>query len=206
MLKYNATAWSELQAFGARPDTFSLGVCNGCQLMALLGWVPGAAAAGDGAELRTLPPLEQPRFVHNESGRFESRFSSVTVKRSPAVLLEGMEGSSLGVWVAHGEGRAHFPDASVYKGVLDAELAPLRYVDDSNRPTSAYPFNPNGSADGIAALCSRDGRHLAMMPHPERCFQSWQWPWRPAEWEGFESGPWLKLFHNARSFCDRTTA
>ena len=61
-------------------------------------------------------------------------------------------------------------------------------------------------ADGIAALCSRDGRHLAMMPHPERCFQSWQWPWRPAEWEGFESGPWLKLFHNARSFCDRTTA
>jgi len=85
---------------------------------------------------------------------------------------------------------------------LASGLAPLRYVDDDNTPTEAYPFNPNGSAHGIAALCSDDGRHLAMMPHPERCFQLWQWPWVPPEWDGLPAGPWLQLFHNARRFCE----
>jgi len=80
----------------------------------------------------------------------------------------------------------------------------LRYVNDDNQPTEAYPFNPNGSTQGIAALCSADGRHLAMMPHPERCFQTWQWPWMPEEWAGLRSGPWLKLFQNARLFCEQT--
>jgi len=200
VLKFHESTWAQLQAFGARPDTFSLGVCNGCQLMALLGWVPRSGCG------EALPELEQPRFVHNTSGRFESRFSSVTILPSPSVLLKGMEGSSLGVWVAHGEGRAHFPHAPILESALASGLAPLRYVDDDNKPTEAYPFNPNGSTQGIAALCSADGRHLAMMPHPERCFQSWQWPWMPQAWAGLPAGPWMQMFHNARKFCEETAS
>lgn len=113
-----------------------------------------------------------------------------------------MEGSSLGIWVAHGEGRFHFPKENVHENVISKNLAPLRYVNDSNAITQEYPFNPNGSPDGIAALCSENGRHLAMMPHPERVFTSWQWPWVPEEWKNFEVGPWLKMFQNAREFCD----
>ena len=107
----------------------------------------------------------------------------------------------MGVWVAHGEGRAHFPDQSVLDRVLKEKLAPIRYVDDSSSQTEAYPFNPNGSVHGIAGLCSADGRHLAMMPHPERCFLNWQWPWQPDGWASKEAGPWLKLFQNAQAFC-----
>ncbi|MCU0303972.1 MAG: phosphoribosylformylglycinamidine synthase [Thermoanaerobaculales bacterium] len=153
--------------FAARPDTFSLGVCNGCQLLALLGWVPW----------RGLADPTQPRFVRNASGRFESRFATVRIEPSPAVLLEGMAGSTLGIWVQHGEGRALFPDRAVLDRVLAAGLAPVRFADDRGRVTEAYPFNPNGSPEGIAALCSPDGRHLAIMPHPERCFLKWQWGW-----------------------------
>lgn len=117
-------------------------------------------------------------------------------------LPQGMEGSSLGVWVAHGEGRVHFPDKEIYDKVISENLAPVRYVNDSNEVTQEYPFNPNGSPDGMAALCSEDGRHLAMMPHPERVFLNWQWPWMPEDWKGYEAGPWLKMFQNAREFCD----
>lgn len=113
-----------------------------------------------------------------------------------------MEGSSLGVWVAHGEGRFYFPEKSVYEMVKEKNLAPVRYVNDDNEVTESYPFNPNGSPDGIAAMCSEDGRHLAMMPHPERVFTPWQWPWMPQEWKDFTAGPWLKMFQNARHFCD----
>mmetsp|Transcript_35987 Transcript_35987/g.54804 ORF Transcript_35987/g.54804 Transcript_35987/m.54804 type:complete len:141 (+) Transcript_35987:3850-4272(+) len=118
------------------------------------------------------------------------------------LLLQGMENSSLGVWVAHGEGRVHFPDKKIYDHVVENDLAPLQYVNDSNEITQEYPFNPNGSPDGMAALCSEDGRHLAMMPHPERVFTSWQWPWKPEEWKDQTVGPWLKMFQNAREFCD----
>ena len=199
VLKHNDKLWRQFQAFRERSDTFSLGVCNGCQLMALLGWVPGGGA-GAAAE---LSGAQQPRFVHNTSGRFESRFSSVKVLPSPAVLLKGMEGSSLGVWVAHGEGRAHFPDAAIFQRVQQANLAPLRYVDDKAEVTEAYPFNPNGSPLGIAALCSDDGRHLAMMPHPERVFLKWQFPWMPPAWDALQASPWLKLFQNAFEFASR---
>ena len=202
VLKFNAPLWAQLVAFRAKPNTFSLGVCNGCQLMALLGWVP----TNSSEEL--LPALDQPRFIHNTSGRFESRFSSVTIQPSPAVLLKGMEGSSMGVWVAHGEGKAHFPNPKILDTVLEKNLAPIRYVDDDDKVTTAYPFCPNGSAEGIAALCSEDGRHLAMMPHPERCFLPWQHPWMPKEWSAkdtaLQAGPWLKLFQNAAAFCDET--
>lgn len=113
-----------------------------------------------------------------------------------------MEGSSLGVWVAHGEGRFHFPDKTVYNRVLSKNLAPLRYVNDANEITEEYPFNPNGSPAGIAAVCSEDGRHLALMPHPERVFTTWQWPWMPDGWKDLKAGPWLQMFQNARIFCD----
>lgn len=112
-----------------------------------------------------------------------------------------MEGSSLGVWVAHGEGRFHFPDNAIYEHVLKSGLAPLRYVNDDNEVTEQYPFNPNGSPNGIAALCSEDGRHLALMPHPERVFTTWQWPWKPDSWKSLQASPWLQLFQNARTFC-----
>eukprot|EP00501_MAST-03F_sp_TOSAG23-6_P000822 GSMAST32.ASY1.ANO1.852.1 assembled CDS len=166
----SAKGWAAALQFRKRLDTFSLGVCNGCQLMALLGWIP---IAGDQS---ILDPTEQPRFVQNKSGRFESRFSAVRIENSPAVMLEGMEGSTLGVWVAHGEGQSYFPDNSVYNNIISNNLAPIRYVNDDNEPTQAYPFNPNGSVGGIASICSADGRHLAMMPHPERCFLTWQQP------------------------------
>ena len=207
-LRFNAGTWRQLQAFYARPDTFSLGICNGCQLMALLGWVPGGAAAGAGAH---LPTERQPRFVHNASGRFESRFVTVKVAAgSPAVLLRGMEGLTMGVWSAHGEGRAHFPDAAVERAVLEGGLAPVRYVDEDGRETTAYPHSPNGSPHGIAALCSPDGRHLAMMPHPERCVQMWQLPWVDPASEAAAlpragPSPWIKMFANARAFLDATT-
>jgi phosphoribosylformylglycinamidine synthase len=194
VIKFNESVFKQFQDFRNRKDSFSLGICNGCQLMALLGWIPNSEG---------LPEEKQPRLLHNHSAKFESRFSNVTITDSPAIMFKGMEGSSLGVWVAHGEGRFHFPDESVHKNVMAKNLAPVRYVNDSNEITQEYPFNPNGSPDGIAALCSEDGRHLAMMPHPERVFTTWQWPWTPEEWKDFNAGPWLKMFQNAREFCEQ---
>ena len=193
VIKFNPSVFEQFHNFRQRKDTFSLGVCNGCQLMALLGWIPTAEG---------LPEAQQPRLLHNDSGKFESRFSSVQIQASPAVMLKGMEGSSLGVWVAHGEGRFHFPDASVQNMVMEKNLAPVRYVNDVNEITEEYPFNPNGSPEGIASLCSEDGRHLAIMPHPERVFTTWQWPWMPSAWKDLEAGPWLQMFQNARAFCN----
>jgi phosphoribosylformylglycinamidine synthase len=195
VIRFSDRLAAQFERFAARPDTFSLGVCNGCQLLALLGWVPWRGLAG----------VEQPRFVHNASGRFESRFATVAVLDSPALMLRGMASSRLGIWVAHGEGRALFPTAAVRDRVLADGLAPLRYVDDAGAATEAYPFNPNGSPHGVAALCSPDGRHLAMMPHPERVFVRWQWPWLPAAWrESLAASPWLQLFQNARRWCEES--
>lgn len=199
-IRFNQPLLQQFQAFYNRKDTFSLGVCNGCQLLALLGWVPGANIGGS---LGAGGDQSQPRFVHNESGRFECRFTSVQIGDSPSIMFKGMEGSTLGVWAAHGEGRAYFPDSGVLDRVLDCNLAPVRYCDDDGVATELYPFNPNGSPLGIAALCSPDGRHLAMMPHPERCFMMWQFPWYPKEWAVQKKGPspWLRMFQNAREWC-----
>jgi phosphoribosylformylglycinamidine synthase len=198
-IRFNEKLKEMFENFYKRPDTFSLGVCNGCQLFALLGWVPWFG----------LPDEKQPRFIQNISGRFESRWVTVRIQKSPAIMLKGMEESVLGVWVAHGEGRLHFPDPALMDQVLLNNLAPVVFVDDegsSDGETSrSYPFNPNGSPYGITGLCSPDGRHLAMMPHPERVFLKRQWAWMPEEMnQELEASPWLKMFQNAREWCKKT--
>jgi phosphoribosylformylglycinamidine synthase len=192
VIRFHKTLYDQFNKFYERPDTFSLGVCNGCQLMALLGWIPW----------RGVSDNIQPRFIQNKSGRFESRFPTVRILPSPAIMLKGMEGSTLGVWVAHGEGRLYCPDGEIMRDILQRDLAPIRFVDDSGEFADIYPFNPNGSPSGITALCSRDGRHLAMMPHPERTFLKWQWAYMPEDWKkDIEASPWIKLFQNAMEWC-----
>ncbi|CAC5381850.1 PFAS [Mytilus coruscus] len=139
---------------------------------------------------------------HNDSGRFECRFVTVRVQSSPSIMFRGMEGTVFGMWSAHGEGKMIFKTPDIQNDVLRMNLAPVRYVDDSGNPTIVYPFNPNGSPDGIAALCSEDGRHLAIMPHPERCFLPWQCPWMPFGMkEKLDVSPWYKMFQNAFDWC-----
>lgn len=180
--------------FYGRSDTFSFGVCNGCQLMALLGWVPWR---GIGDEM-------QPRFTKNKSGRFESRWASVKILSSPSIMLKGMKGLVWGIWVAHGEGRLLFPDKKILNSVLKKNLAAIVYTDDNGKATEEYPFNPNGSPFGITGLCSADGRHLAMMPHPERTFLKWQHGWIPEKWKKeLNASPWFKMFQNAREWCEK---
>ena len=186
-IRFNHKLRDMFETFRRRPDTLSLGSCNGCQLMALLGWVPG----------EDIPDASQPRFIENTSGRFESRWTRVKVLPSPAIHLAGMEGSVLGIWSQHGEGRLHFPDPS-YADVA----APAAYVDADGHPTDIYPYNPNGSPGGSCGLVSPDGRHLALMPHAERSFLSWQWEWMPPEWKAFGASPWLRLFQNMRVWLD----
>ena len=102
-------------------------------------------------------------------------------------------------------GRMVFKNDSIHQNISDSKLMPLKYVDDDGMPTEAYPFNPNGSPEGVAALCSKNGRHLAMMPHPERCVLSWQWPWMPQEWqEKCTEAPWLQMFKNAFKWCNES--
>eukprot|EP00878_Enallax_costatus_P000493 GHUV01000586.1.p1 GENE.GHUV01000586.1~~GHUV01000586.1.p1 ORF type:complete len:953 (+),score=239.62 GHUV01000586.1:313-2859(+) len=207
-IKFNNRVLKQFQEFYNRPDTFSLGICNGCQLMALLGWVP-ATASKDGGVAAQLQDMQQPRFVHNKSGRFESRWINVQISaESPSIWLKGMGGSTIGVWAAHGEGQVLFPDAAVQAAVQQHNLAPIRYVDPEGNPTEAYPFNPNGSPQGIAALCSANGRHLAMMPHPERCFLTWQLPYYPKDigLDPYGPAPWVKLFQNAREWAENGAA
>ena len=192
-IKYNKKAKEKFEDFYKRGDTFSLGVCNGCQLMGLLDWVPWSGIESE----------KQPRFIHNNSGRFESRWTTVEILESPAIMLKEMAGSVLGAWVAHGEGKLDFPDLNILKDVKKKNLATIAYVDGMGARTEKYPFNPNGSIGGITGLCSEDGRHLAMMPHPERSFLKWQWPWMPDELnKEWEVSPWLKMFQNAREWCD----
>ena len=196
--RFNERLKKMFDDFYHRPDTFSLGVCNGCQLFALLGWVPWLGIADH----------QQPRFVQNTSRRFESRWVTVKILESPAIMFKGMTGSVLGIWVAHGEGRLHFPDPRLMAQVNNRKLVPLVFVDDGGRRdkkvSKSYPFNPNGSPFGMAGLCTPDGRHLAMMPHPERSFLKWQWPWLPPYLNGgSKESPWIRMFQNARKWCDR---
>lgn len=195
-IRFNPNLLAQFEAFYQRSDTFSLGICNGCQLMALLGWVPGSPSK------RLLDSSKQPRFVRNLSGRFESRFVSVKITESPSIFFKDMVGSVIGVWSSHGEGRIHFPDAEIKRQVEQSHLTPVVFVDDSGSPTEEYPFNPNGSQGGIAALCSHDGRHMAMMPHPERTIMKWHFPWMPQNWQDdLTASPWIKMFQNVNKWC-----
>lgn len=193
-IRFNPLSKEMFQRFYNRDDTFSLGVCNGCQLFALLGIVPWSGIADE----------DQPRLAHNNSGRFESRWSMVEIIGSPSIMLSGMEGSVLGVWTAHGEGQFVFPNPRILDTILFDGLAPVRYADDDGGMSERYPFNPNGSPSGIAALCTPDGRHLAMMPHPERAFLDWQWSWMPDELKSTSGfSPWMQMFINARKWCEQ---
>lgn len=189
---FNDQLKAMFNAFYNRPDTFTLGVCNGCQLFGLLGWVPWQGIA----------PTSQPRFAHNTSGRFESRWVTVRVLPSTSIMLKGMEDLVFGIHLDHGEGRLHFPDAAIREQVKAGNMTPMVYVDDHGQATEAYPFNPNGSPDGLAALCSPDGRHLALMPHPERAFLPWQLHYLPQSMKEIQASPWLRMFQNAYAWCE----
>ena len=190
-IRFNHRLQAQFQDFYNRPDTFTLGICNGCQLFGLLGWVPWSGIEAE----------KQPRFIHNQSGRFESRWATVKVLPSKAIMLQGMEDLVFGIHVDHGEGFLHFPDEAIRERVWAEQLAAVVYVDDEGRPTEAYPFNPNGSPGGLTGLCSPDGRHLALMPHPERTFLPWQAHWLPAEMTNLPVSPWLRMFQNAYAWC-----
>ncbi|MCC5860774.1 MAG: phosphoribosylformylglycinamidine synthase [Gammaproteobacteria bacterium] len=180
---FNARARELFAAWFERSDTFTLGVCNGCQMLsALHSLIPGTA--------------HWPRFVRNRSEQFEARLSLVEVLDSPSVLLAGMQGSRLLIASSHGEGRALFAAPDAPEQALAAGLVGLRYVDHHGRPTEHYPENPNGAPEGICGLSSADGRVTIMMPHPERVFRTVQHSWHPPGWG--EDGPWMQLWYNAR--------
>lgn len=180
---FNHQAREQFAEFFARDDSFSLGVCNGCQMLSQLKeLIPGA----DG----------WPGFVRNQSEQFEARVSMVRIEKSPSVLLAGMEGSQLPIAVAHGEGRAEFRDSAHLRSMQGSGQVALRYLDNYGQSTTRYPYNPNGSPSGITGLTTPDGRVTIMMPHPERVARAITNSWRPAQWR--QDGAWLRLFRNAR--------
>ncbi len=176
---FNSRARDVFENYFNRDDTFSLGVCNGCQMM---------------ANIKTLiPGAEQwPHFVRNNSEQFEGRFSLVEVMESPSILMQGMAGSFMPIAVAHGEGRAEYRSAEQRQQAKSI----MRFVDHNVQATEVYPLNPNGSAEGLTGFCSDDGRATIMMPHPERVFRTVQNSWHPDDWQ--EDSPWMRLFRNAR--------
>ncbi|XP_073823096.1 phosphoribosylformylglycinamidine synthase [Musca autumnalis] len=188
----------QFSAFKKRPETFSLGICNGCQLMSLIGWV-GTSNAAASQEVISKPDVA---LLHNKSERFECRWSTVCIADSKAIMLSKLNGSVLGCWVAHGEGRFSFRDTKVLDNLKQQKCVALHYVDDDGKPTEVYPMNPNGSTEGIAGLCSEDGRHLALMPHPERCHAMYQWPYvSPGFNVKSQASPWQVMFNTAYEWC-----
>lgn len=184
---FNSLARDQFERFFHRDDTFSLGVCNGCQMMSnLKSLIPGAE--------------HWPRFVRNVSEQFEARFSLVKVTDTPSVLFSGMAGSHLPVAIAHGEGRAEFVNSAAQAQCDSSGLVSLRYLNNDLSIAETYPANPNGSANGLSSVTSEDGRVTIMMPHPERVYRAVTNSWKPDEWS--EDGAWLRLFRNARVFVN----
>lgn len=182
---FNPRAREEFEAFFQRSDTFALGVCNGCQMMSNLHEIiPGAEA--------------WPRFKRNLSEQFEARFVMVEIQHGPSLFFDGMAGSRMPITVAHGEGKVE-----LCSGQFDkiASLVTMRFVDNHGQVTEQYPYNPNGSLQGITGLTTPDGRFNVLMPHPERVFRVTQHSWYPgirSDWGG--DGPWMRLFRNARKW------
>ncbi|MDR3705884.1 MAG: phosphoribosylformylglycinamidine synthase [Paludibacteraceae bacterium] len=175
---YNEKAKKALENFYARPDTLSLGICNGCQLM---------------VELNLLNPEhdERPRMLHNDSHKFESNFIGLTIPSNKSVMFGSLSGSKLGVWVAHGEGKFHLPKAESEYNII------------ANYTHEDYPANPNGSDYNVAGICSKDGRHLAMMPHLERAIFPWQWAYYPLNRKNEDQvTPWIEAFVNAKKWIE----
>ena len=180
---FNASARDAFSAFFARPDTFTLGVCNGCQML---------------SNLHELIPGSEhwPRFVRNKSEQFEARVAMVEVQASPSIFLAGMVGSRMPIAIAHGEGHAEFASSAAVDACEASSSVALRFIDNRGRMTERYPANPNGSPRGITGLTTRDGRVTIMMPHPERVYRSVQNSWYPDSWS--EDGAWMRMFRNAR--------
>jgi phosphoribosylformylglycinamidine synthase len=176
---FNERLAAQFRAFFERNDTFALGVCNCCQMMAeLADIIPGAQA--------------WPRFTTNRSERYEARLSQVEVLDSPSLFFAGMAGSRLPIAVAHGEGYANF----AHRGDRASVIAAMRFIDHHGNPTERYPLNPNGSAGGLTAVTTADGRFTAMMPHAERVFRNIQMSWTPEDPSAFS--PWMQIWRNAR--------
>ncbi len=176
LFKYNEAAHQALKNFYARPDTLSLGVCNGCQLLA--GLEDLSPFSGQGLSMDD-----------NDSGKFESSFLTVEITESNSIMLDGLTGARLGIWVAHGEGKMSPGDTTIA----------MKYT------SSTYPQNPNGSEFDTAGVVSTDGRHLAMMPHLERSVFSWQWPYKSTDLQGSNITPWMLAFVNAREWINKNT-
>jgi phosphoribosylformylglycinamidine synthase len=178
---FHARARDQFAAFFERPEVFALGVCNGCQMMSNLHEIiPGTG--------------HWPHFVRNRSEQFEARLVLLEVAPSPSLFFRGMEGSRIPVVTAHGEGYAEFHDAAQLAAAQP--LVALRQVDNLGRPTERYPYNVNGSPQGITGLTTADGRFTILMPHPERVFRSVQMSWHPPSWG--DDSPWMRMFRNAR--------
>jgi len=188
---FNSRANDEFSAFFNRNDSFALGVCNGCQMMSNLhSIIPGSE--------------HWPHFVRNKSEQFEARFAMVEILESPSLFFNGMSGSRMPIAVAHGEGFAEFSSQSAVNDVLGRKLVTMRFIDNASplngksTATETYPFNPNGSPQGVTGLTTTDGRFSIMMPHPERVFRAVQHSWRPDDWQ--EDAPWMRMFRNARKY------
>jgi len=186
-IRFNARLSEQFAAYFVRPDTFALGVCNGCQMMAALApMIPGAE--------------HWPRFTRNQSEKYEARLSLVEVAESPSIFFAGMAGARVPIAVAHGEGYADFSQQGDAARVLGA----AHYVDNRGQRTERYPYNPNGSPDGLTAVTTADGRFTVMMPHPERVTRNVTLSWAPQTWGAADAGgvytPWMRMFRNARAW------
>lgn len=183
---FNNRARDEFEAFFNRDNTFSLGICNGCQMM---------------SNLKTLIPGAEnwPHFVRNQSAQFEARVAMVEVAKSPSLFMQGMQGSKMPIAVSHGEGRAEFKSSALAKKTNNSGLVTARFINNYGDIADTYPANPNGSLHGITGLTSKDGRATIMMPHPERVARAVQNSWRPENWT--EDGAWQRIFYNARKFA-----
>ena len=184
---FNNQLRDQFEGFFQREDTFSLGVCNGCQMLSnLKSLIPGADL--------------WPRFVRNLSEQFEARFSLVRIEQSNSIMLSGMQGSVMPIAVSHGEGRVEFSSPNELAKLNRSNQVTLRFLENNLQVASLYPANPNGSPEGISGVTSADGRVTLMMPHPERVFRTVLNSWHPQDW-GEDSG-WMRIFRNARQFVD----